>query len=93
MVFVGEIKVVVGTVDAVVDSEVIAGKIALMFAEDVILVGKFFLVVEAVVDITIESVMLIIGVTAVNIGNILVVIAEVVVVVEAVVKAADFLKL
>ena len=93
MVFVGEIKVVVGTVDAVVDSEVIAGKIALMFAEDVILVRKFFLVVEAVVDITIESVMLIIGVTAVNIGNILVVIAEVVVVVGAVVKAADFLKL
>lgn len=64
-----------------------------MFAEDVILVGKFFLVVEAVVDITIESVMLIIGVTAVNIGNILVVIAKVVVVVGAVVKAADFLKL
>ena len=93
MVFVGEIKVVVGTVDAVVDSEVIAGKIALMFAEDAILVGKFFLVVEAVVDITIESVMLIIGVTAVNIGNILVVIAKVVVVVGAVVKAAHFLKL
>lgn len=93
MVFVGEIKVIVGTVDAVVDSEVIAGKIALMFAEDVILVGKFFLVAEAVVDITIESVMLIIGVTAVNVGNILVVIAKVVVVVGAVVKAADFLKL
>ena len=64
-----------------------------MFAEDVILVGKFFLVVEAVVDITIESVMLIIGVTAVNTGNILVVIAKVVVVVGAVVKAAHFLKL
>ena len=64
-----------------------------MFVENVILVGKFFLVVEAVVDITVKSVMLIIGVTAVNVANILVVIAEVVVVVGAVVEAADFLKL
>ena len=37
--------------------------------------------------------MLITGVTAVNVANILVVIAEVVVVVGAVVEAADFLKL
>ena len=54
---------------------------------------NFFLVVEAVVDITVKSVMLITGVTAVNVANILVVIAEVVVVVGAVVEAADFLKL
>ena len=42
MVFVGEIKVVLGTVNAVVDSAVIFGKIAFMFVENVILVGKFF---------------------------------------------------
>ena len=62
-----------------------------MFVKDVVALDDVFPVVRAVLDFIVISAMIIIRATAVIVGDILVVIAEVAVVVGA--EVVDFLKL